>query len=509
MLIPVQIRKGRIDMRDLIAKQNFTDEELKTFKNNSSWSCDTFVIMPDVSEEEATILSKNSDRVEYDAQPLMYYPKKTYGPNEKLKLGNVTIGQVEETYEHIGSSPYWCWGYEEGINVHGVAIGNEAIFTKDVAEKMQAVKDGENVEYGIIGMEFIRLGLERAKSAREAVNVITSLLAEYGQFSSGNPAVQPEDGAYDNSFIIADKDESYVLETVGKHFMAKRISKGTKAISNEPSIRTEWDLASDGIIDYAIEKRWWKEERRSEFDFAKAFLDFEKPLQLSHIRVQRMKQLLKEGLDNNQGRIGLPWSRRIMRDHYEDTFLEGPYMNAALPDFLTVCMHHSPAEFTWGNTASSSQFILPKEKDRFPVMWWLAGVPCTGVYIPFYPEAGPINPILSKAGAYGKHAMAPQDAEIDTYKDDSFWWIMRDLLETAKGDAYGGKFNIRQPIIREVYNDLERKWLLEAKIIEEKAMNLKRENGEGYKQVLSEFTNKCVTEALKTTKKLKTIIQEV
>lgn len=58
MLIPVQIRKGRIDMRDLIAKQNFTDEELKTFKNNSSWSCDTFVIMPDVSEEEATILSK-------------------------------------------------------------------------------------------------------------------------------------------------------------------------------------------------------------------------------------------------------------------------------------------------------------------------------------------------------------------------------------------------------------------------------------------------------------------
>ncbi|MFD1412987.1 C69 family dipeptidase [Oceanobacillus jeddahense] len=496
-------------MKDLIAKQHFTDEELKTLKNNSSWSCDTFVIMADVSEEEATILSKNSDRVEYDAQPLMYYPKKTYGPHEKLKLGNVTIDQVEETYEHLGSSPYWCWGYEEGINVHGVAIGNEAIFTKDVAEKMQAVKDGEHVEYGIIGMEFIRLGLERAKTAREAVNVITGLLAEYGQFSSGNPAVQPEDGAYDNSFIIADKDESYVLETVGKHFMAKRVSKGTTAISNEPSIRTEWDLASDGIIDYAIEKGWWEEERRSEFDFAKAFLDFEKPLQLSHIRVQRMKQLLKEGLDNHQGQIGLPWSRRIMRDHYEDTFLEGPYMNAALPDFLTVCMHHSPAEFTWGNTASSSQFILPKEKDRFPVMWWLAGVPCTGVYIPFYPEAGPINPILSKAGTYGKHAMAPQDAAVDSYKEDSFWWIMRDLLETAKRDAYGEKFNVRQPIIREVYNDLERKWLLEAKNVEEKAMDLKLKNDEGYKQILSEFSDKCVMEALETTKNLKDMIQKV
>src|SRR5699024_10562305 len=134
--------------------------------------------------------------------------------------------------------------------------------------------------------------------------------------------------------------------------------------------------------DYAIENGWWKEERRSEFDFSEAFLNFERPLQLSHIRVQRVNQLLKEGLDKYQGRIGLPWSRRIMRDHYEDTFLEGPYINAALPDFLTICMHHSPAEFTWGNTASSSQFILPKEEDRFPTMWWLAGVPCTGVYIP-------------------------------------------------------------------------------------------------------------------------------
>ena len=30
--------------------------------------------------------------------------------------------------------------------------------------------------------------------------------------------------------------------------------------------------------------------------------------------------------------------KRILRDHYEDTFLEGPYFNPALPDFLTLCM---------------------------------------------------------------------------------------------------------------------------------------------------------------------------
>src|SRR5699024_3226277 len=141
-----------------------------------------------------------------------------------------------ETYEHLGSSPYWCWGYEQGINTYGVAIGNEAIFTKDIVEKTESIKNGEEVEFGIIGMELVRLGLERAKTAREAVDVITDLIAEYGQFSSGNPAVLPEDGAYNNSFIIADKNVAYVLETVGKHFMAKKIKEGTAAISNQPSI---------------------------------------------------------------------------------------------------------------------------------------------------------------------------------------------------------------------------------------------------------------------------------
>src|SRR5699024_5375696 len=127
-------------------------------------------------------------------------------------------------------------------------------------------------------MELVRLGLERAQTAREPVRVITDLSAKYGQVSSGNPTLQPEDGTYNNSFILADTNIAYVLETVGKHFMAKENTEGTAAISNQPSIRTEWDLASEGIIDYAIENGWWKEERRSEFDFSEAFLNFERPL---------------------------------------------------------------------------------------------------------------------------------------------------------------------------------------------------------------------------------------
>ena len=53
--------------------------------------------------------------------------------------------------------------------------------------------------------------------------------------------------------------------------------------------------------------------------------------------------------------------KRIARDHYEDTFLRGPYFDAADPDCLTVCMHNSPADFTWGNTASSCVAVLPAQ----------------------------------------------------------------------------------------------------------------------------------------------------
>lgn len=495
-------------MKDLIQQQHFTADQINYFKQKGPWSCDNFVYMPDVSAEKAVVLAKNSDRIEFDTQPLMYYPHQVHSDGAKLKLGNITIDQVKETYEHLGSSPYWCWGYEQGINVHGVAIGNEAIFTKDVLQKQNAIRRGEKVPLGLIGMELVRLGLERAKTAKEAVEVITDLIAEHGQFSSGGPSVGPEDGAYNNSFIIADRTEAYVLETIDRHYAAKRITEGTAAISNEPSIRTKWDLSSDGITDYAIENGWWNEADRDTFDFAKAFLNFERPLQLSHIRVQRINQLIRQQLQSGN-KMSLDWSKRILRDHYEDTFLEGPYFNAALPDFLTICMHHSPAEFTWGNTASSSLFVLPKEENRFATMWWLAGVPCTGVYIPFYVEAGPINPILSQAGTFGKQSIAAQNAGRDTYKEGSFWWMMRDLLDTAKGNAQGDKFNIRQPVIRRVFDDLEQKWALQAKAVEQKAALLKSQNDQTYKTVLHDFTEQSVQEAIQTIKTLKDIILKI
>ena len=119
------------------------------------------------------------------------------------------------------------------MNSAGVAIGNEAVFTRRNRAELK--------QKALIGMDLLRLALERAESAEKAVEVITSLLERYGQ--GGNCGYDHE-FYYDNSFLIADTKEAYILETSGRRWAARRVeSRG--AISNRLSIRSEHTLRGE------------------------------------------------------------------------------------------------------------------------------------------------------------------------------------------------------------------------------------------------------------------------
>ncbi len=79
-------------------------------------SCDTMVALPDATTTGTTVLGKNSDRPVFDCQPLVQFSRQKHARESSIKLEYQTIPQVRETYATIGSSPYWCWGYEEGIS---------------------------------------------------------------------------------------------------------------------------------------------------------------------------------------------------------------------------------------------------------------------------------------------------------------------------------------------------------------------------------------------------------
>jgi len=464
-------------------------------------SCDTMVALPDATTTGTTILGKNSDRPVFDCQPLVHSPAQEHPAGATLALEYRTIPQARRTYATVGSSPYWCWGYEEGANEFGVAIGNEAIFTKTFADAVAASKRGEPPELGLLGMDLLRLGLERGKTAREALGVITRLVEQYGQWGSGVPSADHETGGYDNSYIIADPKEAWILETVGKRWVARRVTRGVAAISNQPSIRTRWDLASADLVDYAVEKGWWPEHQKSRFDFARAYIDLKTPLHLSQPRVQRARQLLGE---KRKGEVSPQWVMRILRDHYEDTFLKGPYFNAALPDFLTLCMHSSPAGFTWGNTASSAVFVLPRDPDRLAHVWWTPVTPCTGLYLPVFVKVGRLPDVLSTAGPMGKTVTAPPEAKPDQFSEHSYWWLFRDLLDRTKGDETGTLFNQRQPLVRAAFDKLEKSWADQCPRVQEQAIELAKSGKDAAAtRALDDFTAQCVEQAVAAVNRLR------
>ncbi len=475
--------------------------------NRLAWpmSCDTMVALPDATNTGTTVLGKNSDRPVFDCQPLVRYPAARHASGTMLQLEYRSIPQAPRTHATVGSSPYWCWGYEEGINEFGVAIGNEAIFTKTFSEAVAQSKAGQPPEKGLLGMDLLRLGLERGTTARKALDVITDLVERYGQWGSSVPGMDHETGGYDNSYIIADGKEAWILETVGTRFVARKVTSGVATISNQPSIRNRWDLASHDLVDYAVDRGWWPREQKNDFDFARAYIDLKTPLQLSQLRVQRSRQLLCQ---KEHGDISPRWVMRVLRDHFEGTFLGGPNFNAALPDFLTLCMHSSPAGFTWGNTASSAVFLLPdqlsEKTDRLAQMWWTPVTPCTGLYIPVFAEGGKLPDVLTRAGGQGKTVTAPVQVQPDTFAETSYWWQFRDLLDRVKGDETGTRFRQRQPVVRKTFDRLERRWLEQSATIQRTAIARRKSGSQAdATRGLDAFTDSCVATALETTEMLK------
>jgi secernin len=453
--------------------------------------CDTWIALSGATAGGQIIFGKNSDRPIFDCQPLMLYPRTEWQQGSRIRLEYLDLPQAETTYATLGSSPFWCWGYEEGINEYGVVIGNEAIFTKTFSAGAEAYRQGRGPKLGLLGMDLVRLALERCRSASQATELIGRLVEQHGQFGSGVPASDHAQGGYDNSFIIADPSEAWVLEAVGTRWAARRVSQPYASISNQPSIRTAWDKGSPDLAEYATEQGWWPADTVSAFDFSRAYIDPKVARQLSHIRAMRSEQLLAE----QNGGVGVPWMMRIARDHYEGTFLHGPYFDAADPDFLSLCMHVSPAQFTWGNTASSCVAALPNQPGQLPVFWWTPGPPCNGCYVPFFVHGTMLPEIVSKAGTFGKRVVPPDRAHHDEFAADSYWWLFRRLMDAVKGDpvrSLPDHYLSRNRLVRERFDAIEQVFMDEVAEVVAKAGSLIDSDGAAAADLLDTFTARCV-----------------
>jgi len=339
--------------------------------------CDTVVATPQATADGVTLFAKNSDREPNEAQCVVHYPAQDYPAGSSLRLTYIEIPQVEHTHATLLSKPFWMWGAEMGVNEHGVAIGNEAVFTKIPYVKGEA----------ITGMDLLRLGLERGATAHQALMVITGLLSAYGQ--GGNCGFQHK-LYYHNSFIIADPQTAWVLETAGAQWAARQIH-GVYSISNGLTIGREWDLASPDLVQYAIDRRWCKSQ--ADFDFARCYSDFiYTRFSDCRARCQRTTAILSP----QSGKITVHSMLQALRDHGDGT--SGDFTPDHGLTGARVCMHASFGPIRGSQTVGSMvSHLHPHHATHF---FTATAAPCTGLFKPAWNDTPLPGSGTQPAGTY-------------------------------------------------------------------------------------------------------------
>jgi len=374
--------------------------------------CDTVVATAEVTADGTTVFGKNSDREPNEAHHLTRIPAADHPLGSRVKCTYIDIPQVRHTYAVLLAKPFWIWGAEIGANEHGVVIGNEAVFTKVPYEK----------ENALTGMDYLRLALERASTAREATIVITELLAEYGQ--GGNCGLQHK-LFYHNSFIIADPHDTWVLETAGYHWAARQI-KGVYTISNGLTIGSEWDLASPDLVTHAIRNGWCT--GLDDFDFARCYSDF---LYTKFSDCRRRRDRTTDLLSSQRGDITVATVMAALRDHGE----EGG--GAWRPDKgltgASVCMHAAFGPIRGSQTTGSMVSHLHPDHPTHFVTGTAA--PCTSIFKPVWldgqlPDMGPVPAgTCDTATLYWRHEALHRATLLDYAPAIQLYQAERDTLE--------------------------------------------------------------------------------
>ncbi|PCJ51817.1 MAG: peptidase U34 [Candidatus Hydrogenedentota bacterium] len=322
--------------------------------------CDTLVIV----EPNRVLFAKNSDRDANEGQNLVWTPRRQSPSGSTLRCTYIDIPDIVETNATLISQPFWMWGGEIGTNEHGVTIGNEAVFTNQTYEK----------EPGLLGMDLLRLALERASTARAAVDVITALLQKYGQ--GGGCGHENRKFTYHNSFIIADPTTAFVLETAGRKFAMEEVT-GARSISNGLTISGFNEQYTDTVNTYGCGCR---------------------------IRQPRTQALAEKA-------TGVADMMHILQDHGEGH--EHPHYKWMHGGLSAPCVH---AGGLFANSQSTASWVSQLTPDACAHWATATSGPCTGLFKPVH-VSEPID--IKPAG--------------DT-DDDSLWWRHEHLQRMVAHD---------------------------------------------------------------------------
>lgn len=460
-----------------------------------STACTNILVTKGASKDGSTMLTYSADSYQLFGE-LYHYPAAEYPEGAMLDvyewdvpghfLGR--IPQVRRTYNVIGN-----------MNEHQLAITETTFGGRAELGKPNGIMD-----YGSL----IYITLQRAKTAREAIGVMTALVNEHGYCSSGE------------SFSIADKDEVWILELIGKGeygkgavWVARRIPDGyVSAHANQARITTfpqndpQNCLYSPDVVSFARERGYFKGKDK-DFDFSAAYA----PLDFSGVRfcearvwaifrridpeLGKKYERYAQGYDLSLERMPL-WIKpdeklgvrdvmELMRDHYEDTPLDvrgtvmaGPYnapygtrpLEWEYDSVKYFCERPVSTPQTAFSLVSQSRGWLPDEIGG--ILWFGVDDTYFTCYTPVYTSSTRVA-----------ECFAVGNGDFNTYSPTAAFWKFNRVSQAAYA-----KYSFMAPDIRKRQAELENKHIRTVQAIDAAASVLYKTSPEEAVEFVTNFS---------------------
>ena len=477
---------------------------------SSVMACTNLIVGKKASADGSVIVSYNADSYGLYGY-LCHYPATKNNP-----AGSMREIVDWDTNRPLGKIP-------EAVNTYNV-IGNMNQFQVTIAEttfggRPALVDTTAVMDYGSL----MYVALQRSRSAREAIKVMTDLVAEYGYASEGE------------SFTIADPNEAWIMEMVGKGFgmhgavwVAVRIPDDCIAAHANQSRIHQFDmndtqnvLYSPDVVSFAREKGYFNGINK-DFSFADAYAptDFE-ALRFCEARVWSFYRMFNPDMDSylsyikGQSKTPIPLYvkpfRKVsvrdiqtaMRDHYEGTELDMAHDPGA-------GQYHSPyrlSPLTWKvdsikgfnerpiSTQQTGFTFVAQMRADLPdpvggVLWFGLDDANMTVYTPVY--CGVTNVPDCYAQGHGDYI---------TFSWDSAWWIYNWVSNMIypRYDLMIGDLRKKQQVFEDNFAANQPR-------IEAEALRLLKVDSLKAQEYLNNYTNDCATNTFKSWKEFGTYL---
>ena len=422
-------------------------------------------------------------------------PQYTNGNQMHEVAGNPTgnkIPQVAHTYAYIGA----LFGV---INEKQVAIGETTISGRRESSNTSGFFDITNLSF---------YAMERASTAREAVEIMGALAEKYGYKDTGE------------QLAVADPNEVWIIEMVGPgpfwaqgdstpgaYWVAQRIPDGYVAACANNAIVKHIDfndpanfLYGPGILEFATDMGWWSPTSGVEFNWRLHFCNA--TAVTSSRRVWGAFRLFAPSLvptlvENDlpvfvkpDNKVTINDINAIQRDHYEDTQFDTRYSLTAGPwenprRYRGLSFRVDGVSYSWQRMIAQVQCeytITTQSRGWLPdaigaCVWYGPGNPDLTCYMPLYVSVSELSPALNtKAGSH------------QTFTRESAWWAMNAVSTYANL-----KYSEMSKDVNLWIDKYEKSIISYQKAIDTAAVQLYRTNPAAAVEFLTNFVNNNVT----------------